>query len=75
MDQMSAAELVQFTKFKENQYAQRRARIEEFCKNILQPQMLEAVTKPRHNSIIYDPEHNLAYCQIAKVNYFAVQLF
>ena len=63
VSQYSESEIGFFLSFKESQYSDRGARVEQFCG-----------TKPHNfgrdivkNSLIYDPADKVSYCQIAKV--------
>ena len=66
--QMNTDEYTYFMNFKQDQYSERRENVRKMCQNIKKNSHIrDDLYKPKDMSLIYDPEHKLAYCQIPKV--------
>ena len=65
--QMKKDEFTYFMNFKQDQYSERRENVRKMCQNIKNSDVRDELYNPKNMSLIYDQEHNLAYCQIPKV--------
>ena len=70
---LDSYQYIAFIKYKQEQYEIRRQKIHQMCQKVKNKQLLKSLHNPRNNSIpniIFDPVHQLAYCQIPKVFHY-----
>ena len=67
---LNAHQFTSFVKYKQDQYNKRRQKIREMCQKVKNKKLWKSLNHPKFQPVpnmIFDPIHELVYCQIPKV--------